>query len=169
MPRIAAIAAIALAAAMPARGADDGLAQFNVVAIKPTTSSIYIASVTMTMPPFVRHDAVFSSTYSARVFPYFFWSESGRIWIVVPGDKLRRVAQGEPVDFTGRGINEDGDERRIEGSATPTGPSRGKIRVRVHVTKRIFLTFDTTYELQGEAGPHSQANSMTFSTDGARL
>jgi len=164
-----AAAALALASASLASSAEDSLARFNVIAIRPTTASIYIATVTMTMPPFVRQDTVFSSTYSARVFPYFFWNESGRIWIVVPGDKLRRVALGEPVDFTGRGVSESGDERRIEGRATPTGSKGGRIRVRVYVTRRIFLTFDTTYELDGAASPHSQAKSMTFSTEGARL
>jgi hypothetical protein len=151
--RTAAISAIALAASAPAPGADEGLARFDTVGIRPTTTSLVIASVTMTMKPFLRRDAVFSSTYSARVFPYFFWSESGRIWIEVAGDKLRRVARGEAVEFTGRGVNESGDERRIEGRAIPTGPSGGRILVRVYVTKRIHLSFDTTYELLGAAGP----------------
>jgi hypothetical protein len=149
--RTAAIAAIALAAAARAPGADDGLARFDKVDISPTTASLYIATVTMTMPPFSRREAVFSSTYSARVFPYFFWSESGRIWIEVPREKLRRAALGEPVDFTGHGVNESGDERRVEGRATPTGPSSGRILVRVYVTKRIHLSFDTTYRLLGAA------------------
>lgn len=151
MFRTAALAALALAVASPSRGEDDTLARFNRVSIKPATSSLFIATVTMTMPPFVRRDTVFSSTYSARVFPYFFWSESGRIWIVAPGDRLLRAALGEPVDFTGKGISESGDERRIEGRATPTGPMAGNIRVRIFVSKRIFLTFDSTYALQGSA------------------
>ncbi len=151
--RNAAIAAAAIAAAVTLRSADDIPARFNRVDIRPTTSSIFVGTVTMTMPPFVRRDVVFSSTYIARVFPYFFWSESGRIWIVVIGDKLSRAAKGEAVDFTGHGISESGDERKIDGRATPTGPLGGKIRVRVFVSKRIYLTFDTTYELEGAAGP----------------
>ncbi len=153
MPRIAALAALAFAAALPGRAAEELPPRFNKVEIKPTTSSIYVATVTMTMPPFTRQDAIFSSTYSARVFPYFFWSESGRIWIEVPPEKLRRVAQGEAVDFTGRGVSSSGDLRRIEGHATPTGPSEGRIRVRVYVSKRLYLNFDTTYQLQGPPGP----------------
>jgi len=151
VPRSAAIAAILLAAAAPLRSADDIPPRFNQVEIRPTTSSIFIGTVTMTMPPFVRRDTVFSSTYMAQVFPYFFWNESGRIWIVVPADKIRRVVQGEAVDFTGRGISESGDERKIDGRATPTGPSGGRIRVRVFVSRRIFLAFDTTYVLEGAA------------------
>jgi len=158
--RNAALAALALAAAACARGADDAPARFNRVAVRPTTASLFIATVTMTIEPFVRRDAVFSSTYSARVFPYFFWSERGRIWIVVPADKLRRVARGETVDFAGRAISESGDERRLEGRATPAGSSQGQIQVRVYVTRRIHLTFDTTYELQGEANPPPAVTPM---------
>jgi hypothetical protein len=153
VPRFAAFAALALALALPARAAEPLPPLFNTVEIRPTTSSLYIATVTMTMPPFVRRAAIFSSTYSARVFPYFFWSESGRIWIVVPEGKLLRVARGEAVDFSGHGVNSSGDERRIEGHATPTGPAGGVIRVRVFLSKRLYLTFDTTYALTGTAGP----------------
>ncbi len=78
------------------------------VEIKPTTSSLFVATVTMTMPPFTRRDAVFSSTYSARVFPYFFWSESGRIWIEVPAGE---AAPGRP----GRGGRLHGARRQLVG------------------------------------------------------
>jgi hypothetical protein len=107
----------------------------------------------MTFQPFVRHSSVFSSTYSARVFPYFFYNERGRIWIVIPDDALRRVDRGESVDFVGHAISDYGDERRVDGHATPTGPSTGRIRVRVFVSRRISLSYDTTYELRGAAGP----------------
>jgi hypothetical protein len=133
--------------------ADDSLDRFNVVDIKPSTVSIYIATVTMTMAPFVRKSVVYSSTYSAKVFPYFLFNEKGRIWIVVPDDLLRRAAKGESVDFAGRALSDSGDERKVEGHATPTGPWGGKIRVRVFVTRRISLNYDTTYELKGSAGP----------------
>lgn len=107
----------------------------------------------MTYPPFVRKGAVYSSTYSAKVFPYFFYNEKGRIWIVVTDDDLRRVSMGQPVDFKGRAISEYGDDRKVDGRAVPTGPRTGKIRVRVFVTRRIALTYDTTYELIGPGQP----------------
>lgn len=152
MRRLLTPLALAVLAAAPLR-ADDSLARFNVVDIKPSTASIYIATVTMTMPPFVRKKVVYSSTYSAKVFPYFLFNEKGRIWIVVPDDLLRRAANGESVDFKGHALSDSGDERRVEGHATPTGPWGGKIRVRVFVTRRISLNYDTTYELKGAAGP----------------
>jgi hypothetical protein len=144
---------LALLAAAPVRGGDDPLARFNVVDIKASSASLYIASVTMTMPPFVRKSVVYSSTYSARVFPYFFLSEKGRIWIIVPEADVRRASLGQPVDFVGHALNEAGEERKVVGHAIPTGPTGGKIRVRVFVSRRISLTYDTTYELEGTQGP----------------
>lgn len=149
MRRFLAALSIAAALAEPAWGAEDSLAPYNVVAIKSATTSVFVATVTMTMPPFVRKNVVYSSTYSAKVFPYFFYNEKGRIWIVVSDDDLRRAAKGGSVDFKGSAVNEAGDVRKVEGHATPTGPTSGNIRVRVFVTRRIALTYDTTYELRG--------------------
>lgn len=153
MRRFLARFVLVLLTAAPMRGADDPLAPFNVVEIKPSVASLYIASVTMVMPPFVRKNAVYSSTYYAKVFPYFFYSERGRIWIVVPEADLRRAAQGQPVDFVGHALSDSGDERRVEGQAVPTGASGGRIKVRVFISRRIYLNYDTTYELKGAAGP----------------
>jgi len=137
--------------------ANDPPGRFNKVAVRPATASFIIGTVTMTIPPFLRRNAVFSSTYSAKVFPYFFYSEQGRIWIVIPDDDLRRVSLGEAVDFKGHATSDSGDERRIEGRATPTGPLAGKLRVKVLVTRRIGLTYNTTYELQGTERPPAKA------------
>jgi hypothetical protein len=146
--RLSPALAFALAAAASALGAGDDLARFSEVSIRPATAFIYVATVTMTIPPFVRHNGVYSSTYTARVFPYFY-SERGRIWITVPDDLLRRVADGQAIDFTGRAVNEDGEERKVVGHAVPTGRLLGSIQVRVFVTRRISINYDTTYELLG--------------------
>jgi hypothetical protein len=151
--RLASIALLLLATAASVPAASDPFAKYGVVAIKPGSSSLFIATVSMTFQPFVRHNTVFSSTYSARVYPYFFFSEKGRIWIVIPDDLLVHVDRGEPVDFVGHAMSDGGDSRRVDGHATPTGPSTGKIRVRVFISRRISLSFDTTYELKGPASP----------------
>lgn len=143
-----AISVMVLCAA--AAGADE-FSVFDRVAIKPTTANYLIASVHMDMPPFTRKRTVFSSTYAASVTPFFFYNESGRIWINLKDEGLRKVAKGEPTDFTGQAVSESGGLRRVEGRATPTGPRSGKIRVRVFVSRRIALTYDTTYELTGPA------------------
>jgi hypothetical protein len=140
---------LALQAGDSLRAADASLSRYAVVDIKPSVASLYIATVTMTMPPFVRKGAVYSSTYTAKVFPYFFYSEKGRIWIVVTDDDLRRASKGEAVDFKGHAMSDSGEERRVDGHAVPGGPRNGKIRVRVFVTRRISLNYDTVYELKG--------------------
>ena len=133
-----------------APGKPDPLTRFNTVAIKTASTSIIIGSVTMTMTPFQRKKVVYSSNYYAKVFPYFFYSERGRIWIVVPDEDLQKVARGESIDYKGHAVSDSGEERRIDGRAMPTSPTTGKIRVRVFVTRHISLTYDTTYELQGQ-------------------
>jgi hypothetical protein len=148
VPRLSPLFALSLAAASSALGSGDDMTRFNQVEIKPATAYIYIATVTMTIPPFSWHSGVYSSTYAARVFPIFY-TERGRIWIDMPDDTLRRIARGQPVDFTGHAINDSGDGRKIVGHAVPTGASGGTISVRVFVTKRISVTYDTTYELTG--------------------
>lgn len=143
----------AVPAPSPAPASPAALARYNTVAIKTASTSIIIGSVTMTMTPFQRKKVVYSSNYYAKVFPYFFYSERGRIWIVVTDEDLQKVARGESIDYKGHAVSDSGEERRIDGRATPTGPTTGKIRVRVFVTRHISLTYDTTYELQGQPGP----------------
>ena len=149
---------VALVLLSPLCRAEEALDRFGVVLIKPSSTSIYIGTVSMTMPPFVRRDAVYTSTYYARVFPYFFYNETGRISIVIPDPDLRRIDQGSPIDFTGSALSDTGERRRVEGRATPTGPTTGRIRVRVFVTRRIALTYETTYELKG---PQRRAPEVT--------
>lgn len=128
-----------------AGGAESPLARFNSVAIAPTKTSIYIGSVALTMPAFVRTGGVYESTYAAKVFPYFFSSETGRLAITLPDESLLKLERGEPVEFTGRAINSDREDHRIEGKATPVDAAHGKIKVRVFVSPRIELIFNTTY------------------------
>ena len=44
-------------------------------------------------------------------------------------------------------MNDDGEERHIEGRAVPADANTGKIKVRVFVSKRIQLIFNTTYRI----------------------
>jgi hypothetical protein len=122
---------------------------YNRVEIAPTKTSIYIGSVAMTMPTFVREHGVFSSTYSAKVFPYFFYNEKGRLSIAISDATLRQLESGQPIEFEGEGVNSDGETRRIAGRAVPADAKSGKIKVRVFVSKKIQLIFNTTYRFPG--------------------
>jgi hypothetical protein len=118
------------------------------VIIAPTKTSIYIGTVAMTMTTFVRKNGTFESSYAAKVFPYFFANEKGTLAITFSDENLRKLERGEPVEFSGRAVNTDGEERRIEGKATPdeaVAGLKGKIKVRVFVSKRIELIFNTSY------------------------
>ena len=142
---------VVLTLALTTRGADAPLSRFDKVDIAPTKTSVYVGSVTMTMPTFTRKNGVYESTYAAKVFPYFFYNEKGRLLIEVSDETLRKLERGESVEFQGRGVRESGGERRVEGKATPTDATCGKIKVRVFVSKRIELVFNTTYRFAPEA------------------
>jgi hypothetical protein len=130
-----------------ARGGEAPLSRYDRFTVEPAETSIYIGSVSLTMPAFVREGGFFSATYAARVFPFFFYNEKGRIWIDYSEESLRRLEQGETVSFTGHARNDSGEERRIEGRAQPVDASSGKIKVRIFVSKHIELIFNTTYRL----------------------
>jgi hypothetical protein len=135
----------ALPFAAAATGAETPPTPYERVAIEPTKTSIYIGTVSMTMPTFLRRDGRYESTYIAKVFPFFFSNEHGTLAITLPDENLRKLERGEPVEFSGRAVNSTGEERRIEGKATPADALSGKIKVRVFVSKRIELIFNTTY------------------------
>ena len=123
--------------------------RYDRVDIAPTQTSIYIGSVSMTMPTFERKGIVYEADYTAKVFPYFFYSEHGRLFIEVSDEALHRLARGEPIEFTGRGVSGGGTIRHVEGRAVPANATTGKIKVRVFVSRKIQLIFNTTYTFVG--------------------
>ena len=147
--RLFCLCLVALAFPSALLRADIDLARYNRVEIASTKTSIYIGSVRMTMPAFARDGSgTYSSTYQAKVFPYFFYNEHGTISITVSDDQLRQLARGEPVEFQGSGMSSENEPRRIEGKATPADATTGKIKVRVFVSKKIQLIFNTTYRFE---------------------
>ena len=136
----------ALGLALAVGAAEAPLGTFDRVTIAPTKTSIYIGTVAMTMPAFERNNGVYHSSYVAKVFPYFFSNEKGALAITLSDESLRKLERGETVQFSGRAVNTDGEERRVEGKATPADALSGKIKVRVFVSKRIELIFNTSYQ-----------------------
>lgn len=122
----------------------------HTVEIAPAKTSIYIGSVTMTMPALHRSGGSYASSYAARVFPYFFYNERGKLTIDFSDEQITQLDRGERVDFKGQAKSESGELRRIEGHAIPTDSSSGKIKVRVFVTEKIELIFNTTYRFKPE-------------------
>lgn len=131
---------------LPLRAAEPA---YDRVVVEKVSTSIYIGKVTLTMPEFQRDGANYRSTYSAKVFPYFFRNEKGSLSITLSHADLERLAAGERIHFTGNAANTDGEPRKIEGHADPTDARSGRIKVRVFVTEKIQLIFNTTYRFVG--------------------
>jgi hypothetical protein len=138
---------VALLAASAARADDASLAPYSSVDVAPVSTWAYVANVTLAVGRFVRHGDTFTSTYSARVFPYFFYNEQGSLKIKVPDAVLREFAAGRPFDFAGSAVRSDGKERPVDGRVAPIDASSGRIRVRLFYTRRLVLVFTTTYRL----------------------
>jgi hypothetical protein len=130
-----------------------GRATGPLVAVAPARTSIYLGTVSISMPPFRREGETYHSTYTTRVFPFFFYNEHGALSIDLPDAELARLAAGETIEFSGRAANSAGEPRRIAGRAVPTSPGEGRIKVRVFVTPRIELIFNTTYAFRDAPAP----------------
>ena len=156
IPRLLLLASLLLTALGPLRAAGTGLDRYAVVTIAPVTTSLYIASVSLSVPEFVRHGQTYESTYTAKIFPYFFWNEQGRIRIDVTDETLRQFARGKSFSFSGHAIRDDGAMRRVTGLITPESSSSGKVTVHIFVTRHYALSFETTYRIAGALQAVSQ-------------
>ncbi len=123
---------------------------YQEATVEAAKTSIYIGAVTLKMPPFARDTVTYASTYKARVFPFFFYNEDGRISIDLSDEDLQQLAAGQRVYFKGEAFNDAGEPRRVEGHADPADALSGKIKVRVWVSKNIELIFNTTYRFTGQ-------------------
>jgi hypothetical protein len=144
LPRILLLLTLGLVAAGAVRAAESA-AKYSSVTIPTVKTSIYVGSVTLAAPAFVRKGNDYTSTYTAKVFPYFWMGEAGKIAVTITDDDLAKLAKGEAVDFKGEGRNDDGELRKVEGKATPADAASGKLKIRIWVSPRIELIFNTTY------------------------
>lgn len=118
----------------------------------PARTSAYVATISFAIPPLARGGAVYTSGYTVKVFPFFMFNEHGRISIEFSDEQLQRLECGETVDLQGHARSSSGAERRVEGRAVSDsiGGDRGRIKVRVWVSKNIELVFNTAYRFTGK-------------------
>ena len=135
---------LATATAIQSRAASS-----DKVNVETTSTSIYIGRVTLILGQLTRRDGVYSAEYKAKVFPYFFLNEHGTFRIAISDEALARVAKGETIEFTGEAENGSREPRKVTGRATPENDGQGKIKVRIFVTEKIQLVFNTTYKFAG--------------------
>ena len=125
-------------------------APHDEVTIETVKTSIYVGSVTLHVPPMKREQETYHTTYRAKVFPYWFHNEHGTLSINLSDADLARLEAGETVEFTGHALNHKGQGREVTGRAQPQGDRHGKLKVRVRVTEKIELIFNTTYTFTGK-------------------
>jgi hypothetical protein len=140
---------LALGAVAPSR-ADQPAVPAPRVVVAPMKTSIYVGSVTLTTSDFSTANEGFAATYEARVRPWFFWGESGKIAIKLPATDLTRLALGQTVEFKGEAANDKNKPRSVTGRAQPADATSGKIKVRI-MADGIELIFNGTYRLVPEA------------------
>ncbi len=114
-------------------------------------TSIYVGSVRLTNDGFRRESGAYVADYEARVFPWVFWGERGRISISVADADFERLARGEQVDFTGEALNHKGKPRTVTGHARPVDPRSGLLKVRIRVDD-LELIFNGPYRFQPDEG-----------------
>ncbi len=117
---------------------------WDSVTVAPVKTSIYVGSVTLITGVFQREGDVFNTTYEAKVWPWFFWSESGRISITLPQSELLRLSRGERVEFKGEAFNQKNKPRHVTGHADRVDAATGKIKVRIGVDDTEII-FNGTY------------------------
>jgi hypothetical protein len=122
--------------------------QWDHVTVEPMKTSIYIGSVGLTTGVFKRHGSTLSTTYEAKVVPWFFWSESGSITITLTDADLAKLATGQTAEFRGDAVNEQNKPRPVTGRARPADGTSGKIKVRV-MADGVELIFNGTYKFGG--------------------
>lgn len=120
--------------------------QWDHITVAPMATSIYVGSVKLTTGVFQRNGDTFSSTYDAKVVPWFFWGETGQIVITLNDANLAKLAKGETAEFKGEAVNQKNKPRPVTGRVQPANASSGKIKVRV-MADGVELIFNGTYRL----------------------
>jgi hypothetical protein len=147
--------AAAIGGAEPAAPADSVAARADTahVTVAPAWTSIYLGTVSLKVPDFTRRGSTYESSYTAKVIPFFFYNEKGRFSVDLDDAALARLARGETIEFKGRAVNAGGEERRVEAKATPADALTGKLKVRVFVSPKIELIFNTAYRFAPQSAP----------------
>jgi hypothetical protein len=153
MPRLTLCALLLLAAGAGARAVTASPAgEWDAVSVPAMKTSIYVGSVTLATSMFQRNGDIFTADYEAKVWPWFFWSETGRITITMPAAALEKLARGERTEFTGEAFNHRHRPRHVTGYAERADAATGRIKVRIGVDDTV-LVFNGTYRFEHAVTP----------------
>jgi hypothetical protein len=116
------------------------------VRVAPMKAPLFPGHVTLTTGLFVRQGSTLSAIYEAKVVPWFFLSEGGRISIFLSDATLASLVKGERATFTGEAVSHSANTRVVTGQARPTDRDSGNIEVTIEVGG-TDLVFSSTYRL----------------------
>jgi hypothetical protein len=121
--------------------------------IEPATTGVPLGRAKLSVEPLTRADGKgkadsFRAAYKVEVFPFTLASEEGTLTITLTAEMLGRLADGQPVEFTGQAVSTSGNNSTLRGTATPTkdATDTGAIRVRIE-SRKGKLVFNTSYRL----------------------
>ena len=129
---------------LPAAAPAAAVTGWDRVSVGPMKTSFYIGSVTLKTETFVRQGSNLTTNYEARVFPWFFWSETGRISITLTDANLASMAQNETTEFASEAVNHRNKPRQVTGRTQPTDATSGKFKIRI-MADGHELVFNGTY------------------------
>jgi len=135
------------AVALPLRAETTAPSRWNSINVDAMKTSIYVGSVTLTTSELKREGDRYTATYDARVWPWAFWNENGRLSIQFTEADVERLHRGERVEFTGEATNHKNKPRHITGRAERIDPTSGKIKVRIGVDD-VELIFNGGFRAQ---------------------
>jgi hypothetical protein len=141
MHRLPWLPTLLLCAALGARAAQPAPER---VLVEPMKTSIYVGTITLVPGEFTRQGDSYTANYEVKVWPWFFWGETGSVTIHMTGAQVARVLQGTQVEFTGEGASQKQRPRKVTGRITPVGATTGKMKIRISADG-YTLVFNGTY------------------------
>ena len=100
--------------------------------------------------PLSRDAFEYIGNYRIKVFPYFFKSESGQLFMKVSENALRRMVGGYVTGFNGHAeTTGTGETRKITAQARPSANGCGALTFAVS-TENGPLVFNTSYRIDKE-------------------
>ena len=96
--------------------------------IDPSSTKVLVGRAHLSVDPLTRSGSGLSGTYKLEVSPVPIGNESGKLSVDVSGDDLRRLAQGETVQFSGQAVSAQGNRSEVRGTATPKGNGEGALQ-----------------------------------------
>ena len=130
-----------------ARGEDAAVRELR---IDPATTGVPLGKAKLSVDPLVRGKGAdgLQAHYKVDVSPISLASEEGSLTISVDDETLRKLASGQPIDFSGQAVSTSGNNSAVRGTATPSKESKNTGAIRVHIdSKKGKLVFKTTYHL----------------------